>query len=390
MMLRAALVLFVFTVAVGILNGIDLVEFDRRVLLTHVHAGTLGWITMGVLAASFWLFGIGSQANQYVRTLSYLAPAAITAYAVAFLTTLGIARPVLGVVTGVVILAAFLWVLGQARGRVLSVPHIGMLAAMAMSVLGAVLGVLLGYMLARANTGLPEGLAGAHPASMVVGFLVPVGMALIEWSLDDDSIARGASIAGWLQIGLPFTGGILAVIGLLANIPALLIAGLPFEVIGLAILVVRVRGPLGRAAGSLMRSGPARHGPVGLVYLVVNVALLVYLIANYFSQNLEPPTRLLLALDHAIFIGVMTNGIFALIARFRGPVSEILDHLVFWGVNVGTAGFVLGLILDATPLIHGFTPILGIAMLVGIGVYFMALGNVREVAPTARGTAAAT
>ena len=29
LMLRAALVLFVFTVVVGILNGIDLVDFDR-------------------------------------------------------------------------------------------------------------------------------------------------------------------------------------------------------------------------------------------------------------------------------------------------------------------------------------------------------------------------
>lgn len=36
---------------VGILNGLDLVEFDRKALLTHVHAGTLGWITLGFFAA---------------------------------------------------------------------------------------------------------------------------------------------------------------------------------------------------------------------------------------------------------------------------------------------------------------------------------------------------
>ena len=48
LLLRSALVLFTFTVVVGILNGTDLMEFDRKALLTHVHAGTLGWITMSV------------------------------------------------------------------------------------------------------------------------------------------------------------------------------------------------------------------------------------------------------------------------------------------------------------------------------------------------------
>ncbi|MCC6236020.1 MAG: hypothetical protein IT299_00445 [Dehalococcoidia bacterium] len=375
LMLRAALVLFVFTVVVGILNGIDLVEFERKALLTHVHAGTLGWITIGVLAASYWLFGLGAPANRYVGILAYAVPLAITAYSLAFLTTLGIARPILGIVTGVVILASFLWALGQAPGRVLSVPHVGMLAALTMSVVGAVLGVLLGYMLATPETGLPQTLSAAHPASMVVGFLVPVGMALIEWALDGDSIHHRASIAGWLQIGLPFLGGILAVIGLLQNIAPLLMVGVPLEVVGLVILIVRLRGGLARAASQLMTPGTARHGLMALLFLIVNIALLFYLVSTYFSKNLEPPTRMLLALDHSIFIGVMTNGILALIARFRAPVSAVGEQIVFWGLNVGTAGFVLGLVLDTRVLLHAFTPILGLALLHGIATSFLALGR---------------
>ena len=34
---------------IGILNGTDLVDFDRKVVLSHVHAGTLGWITTSVI-----------------------------------------------------------------------------------------------------------------------------------------------------------------------------------------------------------------------------------------------------------------------------------------------------------------------------------------------------
>ena len=37
--LAAAMLLFVYTVVVGILNGLDLVEFGRRPLLAHLHVG---------------------------------------------------------------------------------------------------------------------------------------------------------------------------------------------------------------------------------------------------------------------------------------------------------------------------------------------------------------
>src|SRR3990172_4416262 len=53
----AAIGTYVVTVAIGILNGLDLVEFDHNTLMTHVHAGTLGWITLSVFAVCGWMFG---------------------------------------------------------------------------------------------------------------------------------------------------------------------------------------------------------------------------------------------------------------------------------------------------------------------------------------------
>ena len=38
---QVALAVFIFTVVIGILNGMDVVDFDRKVLLAHVHGGTL-------------------------------------------------------------------------------------------------------------------------------------------------------------------------------------------------------------------------------------------------------------------------------------------------------------------------------------------------------------
>src|SRR5947199_5288620 len=54
---QAGLLVFTITVAIGILNGFHFITLPRQVLLTHVHAGTLGWITLGVIAICLWLFG---------------------------------------------------------------------------------------------------------------------------------------------------------------------------------------------------------------------------------------------------------------------------------------------------------------------------------------------
>ena len=380
LLLRSALVLFTFTVVVGILNGTDLVEFDRKALLTHVHAGTLGWITMSVIAATFWMFALGDSrpaGRSFVSTLALAAIVSITAYALTFLTTIGVVRPAVGAIVLVVIVAVLVWVARQLPGRTLSVPHVAVLAAVTMSIFGALLGVLLGYRLAAGSTVIPATAAEAHPAAMVIGFLVPVGMAFIEWVLDPTSLGRRASALGWVQIALPFLGGVLAMVGLLASITPLVTLGLPFEVIGLVILIVRLRRPL-MAGANLAADGMARYGSVALVFLIVNIALLVYLVVNFFSQNLPPPINVLLALDHSIFIGVMTNCILAVIAMFRRPVSAMLGHLLFFGLNLGLVGFLAGLLLESATLKQISTPAMGIAILLAVAVNVMSLGEADE------------
>src|SRR5436853_2288625 len=57
-LLQIAMLIFVVTVLIGIANGTKVFgTLERNVLLTHVHAGTLGWITLGVAAACLLIFG---------------------------------------------------------------------------------------------------------------------------------------------------------------------------------------------------------------------------------------------------------------------------------------------------------------------------------------------
>lgn len=112
LLLGTALVMFVATVVIGILNGTDLVDFDRKVLLTHVHIGTLAWITLSVFASTLWLFAdhpLEGSSGSWARVGAPLAAVSIVAYDLAFLTTTGYLRPVLGSVVALIIIGWFVW-----------------------------------------------------------------------------------------------------------------------------------------------------------------------------------------------------------------------------------------------------------------------------------------
>ena len=106
---RAALVIFVITVVIGILNGLDIWEPPRNTLLTHVHAGTLGWITLSVFGGAIWMFG--SPDDKSTNTLANLSIAAMTVYVLAFwsvdLTTSSIQRPIGGTLAFIAIVWMF-------------------------------------------------------------------------------------------------------------------------------------------------------------------------------------------------------------------------------------------------------------------------------------------
>jgi hypothetical protein len=94
-----AMAVFLVTIAIGILNGLDLVEFSRDQILTHVHSGTLGWITLSIVAAAAWLArGIDSRLATAMAVL-------IPIYVAAFY----LGNPLLRAVSGGLVLIAILW-----------------------------------------------------------------------------------------------------------------------------------------------------------------------------------------------------------------------------------------------------------------------------------------
>lgn len=375
-LLFAAMAIFVFTVVIGILNGTDLVDFGHGTILAHVHSGTLGWITLSIFAATAWIFG----AERLPRLLRDGSIAAVVAYVLAFWANLTDLRPV----TGTLMLAAMVWfaawTFGVRRGQTLTVPKLSMLLSQVNLVIGGVLGVILGLMLSGVID-YSDGMSGAHPAMMVVGYLILAGVAIDE-QLIGGAGAEGMTRGGRVQAWLFFLAGIFLAVGILFEVMPLLGLNLLFEVIGVGIVLARHRSRL--SSIGWREPSPARFGAASIVFLVPALVILGYVIVRY-SENIEAtPIRLLLALDHATFIGILTNAIFGLVfltAAARRDVWSWADQLVFWGVNAGVAGFVVGLLADAAAIKRLATPIMGAAILLGLLTVAMRLSagtNSRE------------
>jgi hypothetical protein len=382
LLLQVAMVVFVWTVVIGILNGTDIVDFDRNVLLSHVHAGTLGWITTSVIAACLWLFGTAGSEGE-IRAGRWLGRATVVVlpvFAITFAFTTEDPRAVLGALAMLVIVGTLAWVVVRARRIEVSTVHLGFLAAVATSVVGAVIGVLVAAEMATGRDVIGDGGYDAHPATMVVGFLVPVGMALAEWGLRGSASGRAGRL-GWAQMGLPFAGGVLLMLGLLLDIDPLPPLATIIELVGVGIFFKRMWPEL-RAVVWGDRT-PGRYAAAAALAIIVNIIFLNYVVGANGGDIDAAPMHQILALDHTMFIGVVTNALFALhlvatAGRTRWPQ---LDRYVFVGMNAGLAVFVVALLAESTWMMRIATPVLGLAILAGLLDRTLALQGTPSSAP---------
>jgi len=389
-LLVAAAALFVVTVVVGILNGLDLVEFEHNVLMTHVHAGTLGWITLAVFAACGWIFG-ASRTEAELRLWRWsvwLSVAAVPLYVLAFWIGAINLRALFALPVTLAIVGILAWIAARFREG-WTIPRVAMLAAVFTLTVGAIFGTLIQVQLALGTQWLGfEAAGGAHVTAMAFSYLVLVGMAVADWRFVSPS--ERLSRAGLVQVGALFVGGLLLTIGALTNVQALLMLNTLFQFVAVVIFVARLARPV--LAVPWLDPGPMRFFGVSAAFVVVDVALLIFLIVQFVSGAYGPPEDvsllvippwLVFALDHAIFVGVMSNAIFGLTALFtrgRDFAAPWADHIVFWGMNVGLVGFVLGLAVESTILKQAFSPIMGLSILVGLAVYVVRLWQTDPVA----------
>lgn len=377
LLFKSALVVFLVTIVIGILNGLDVWDPTRELLLTHVHAGTLGWITMSVIGVALLMFGEHAD-GQAVRQGEMLARSVVgvtVLYVIAFATTTGVFRPIAGALMLVAVAWALAWVWARRASTPRTVPTLALLLALVSLVIGAILGVMLGWFIARGSIpGLDVETAGnvaaAHPAAMLAGYLLLAGIAIAEWRLSDRPALTSEARMGVATAWALFIAGIIFNIAIIFSIDALIQVASMLQVLSVVVFVIRMWRHLTPAAWR--GAGTTVYAKLSVVYLVIGIGLLVYVVQLVVAGELDPeagegPLGVLIAFDHAMFLGVMTNALFAGLAL--GAAYDTVQRVVVWGVNVGLLGFLVGLVTDEAVLKRIFTPIMGLALIMAVAAF---------------------
>ncbi len=330
--------IFGLTALLGLANATRIFgALSQDTLLTHLHSGTLGWITMGVFGVTIWLFaGSGASLSRNILWSGLVT----AAYVLAFWSGNFPARAITGTLELLVILYWWWWALSQALregfGRI-DVPKLSVVLGLTILLIGAIVGVTIQLFLALGIT-LPTSpeLIGTHASAQIGGYLVLVSAGIIEWRLTGGGKRTRAGLA---QAYALFLGGLFLAIGVGMNIQPLQGIATLLQVIGIVIVAIRFGGKLfsvrwGEASGT-------RHIAIALPFLVVGLGLEIWFLQSIIAAQgdfTKISLGLVHALDHSMFVGLMTNTLFGviLLATAGGPrVWPWADQLIFWGLNLG-------------------------------------------------------
>ena len=380
-----AMAMFLITIAIGILNGLDVVEFNKAQLLTHVHSGTLGWISLALVTSAMWL--TRNVNRRLAMTLAILIPI----YVAAFYSGNFPARATAGTAVLIAVLWVLLWAWRQV-GADRSLPVLAVALGLTTFAYGAIIGVGIQIELASDRKIFPAtgDAIGAHASAMVFSYLILVAMGLIEWQVKGTA---GRPRAGLVQIGALFLGGlILSATLLFAGDEAAKAAGgidLLVELVAVVLFVVRVvpaalRTSWGSATGR-------RHLAVAALYVPVAMAIFMYVIVLFITVGIEKISpRVFEASDHAAFIGVITNlvlGLILIATADRGEEAGMAGQVGFWVMNGGLVIFLAGLMTDSTAIIRVGAPAMGVGILIVLWVAAMRLRGSDLRATSAGGSA---
>lgn len=376
-----AIFIFIITVVIGILNGLDLVDFEESVLLVHVHSGTLGWITLSIFALAIWLFtGQRDVTDSYVKTVTYGTRIAfvlfllyVLAFFISFEFDVLLLLPIFGIPALGVMIGAAVFCGTQLRNQEpLTLPHLHVFVGLITASYASFIGLLLGFHEAFENNKFLNDIighegVGAHAAAMEVGYLFIIGMGVIEWQLYGDK--RPVTTLGLIQLTTLFLSGFILSMGLLFDITPLIMASLPLELLGVIIFLIRI-GP------KLVKIHPVngesdRYLLLTTFFVLFGVGMLIFLISNYADDFSKVPFKYLVVLGHTSFIGVATNVIFCLITistydqRKTWPWAE---DLILVLLNAGLIGFIISLLAEEATHIAA---VMGVAILFGLLIMAM-------------------
>lgn len=352
-------VLFLVNIALGLLNIVTEGELPFGQRLAHLHAGSIGWITLSVIATAIWAFtGQRQVTDRYARNTSLLVWAGIASvagYVLAFYVSFNGIAPfwllaVFGSLTAAVIWAGFLYTAFQLRQQwPVTTVHLLLFGALMVAAVAATMGLLRGLTYSTGISPTPPGgdLVGAHAGPMDV-YLALAFTGFVELMARPEDGQRW-SRWGMTQMVLGVAGGLMAAAGLFAGIGPLIPLGTLSLVLSFVVYLVRMGWrPFTASPFSDARAAALSWGSLALP---VYIGLFVFLVAKYFSVGATPPHALLVTFTHVTFIGVATNLILAMQSWFPlgRPGPGKVEAAGIWLLNLGLLAFIAGEFLADRP-----------------------------------------
>ncbi|MFQ5942448.1 MAG: hypothetical protein ACE5JF_02735 [Anaerolineales bacterium] len=370
--------LFLINIFFGFDNAVTTGVLPRSQALIHLHAGSIGWITLSQLAIAFWVFTGDREVSEThasrLRTLAYLAIGFFAGYVVSFGIAFSqggdffILMPIFGTGAMLVIWAAAVYSLTQLRRQVVvTTVHILVTGGLVVAAVGATMGVLLGLELALGEQILPipasEDRVGVH-AGMMDTYLILVAAGIVEWFVQKDPQKR-RTIPGLLQALFLTVAGLLVPFAFLTGtLDQLLPIFALLLLLGLIFFVARIGW---RAlARNPVRGGVKSWGFFGTFWLVIYVGIFIYFAVSLGNPDAVLPPWLGAVFVHAGFVGMMTNIILGVDAARTEDAAHVLswgESSARWLINLGMLVFFALKITSDTRL---GAIVMGIGVLLGV------------------------
>lgn len=365
----AALLLFLVNIAIGFLNAVTVGDLPRWQLLTHLHAGAIGWITLSVIGIAIWLVTGGRDVDEsYASRVGMLAWAGILVFA-GYVASFGVGFylfddvlylvPAFGTLAMLAIWAATAFFLVELRNlAVVTTTHLMVAGGLVVASVGAAMGVLAGLEAAMGSflPIEPGEIVSVHRGPMEIYVLI-LAAGLVEWIALKDA-AESWGYIGLAQAVLWTIAALSLPAGIFVGVEPLVMVGFLFGILAFPLLFAIRMGWRALLANPL-RAGPDTWGFFG------TIGLIVFPIAFFALAGSEADWALPVVF-HVFFVVMATNLLFGVLSAATADTRSLhalAEPAAIWGINIGVVVFIATRIaMDSR---HGAV-VMGLAVLLGV------------------------
>lgn len=322
-------------------------------VLLHLHAGSIGWITLSAITFTVWAFSTGREGDagleRWSKVIVWGTIGTFALYIPFFGLAFAYGQPffaimvVFGSAALAMIWIALIFAVLQLRKQQphATTLHLLLIGALLVAGVGAIMGVLLDM---EFTTGPFLPIAGADRvgvhAGMMDTYLFLAGAAIVEALVVKDPAPRWTK-AGAVQAAAWTAGGLAVPTYFMTGIEPLLMVFMITLFIALGTFIART----GRRAiaSNPFKGGVAGWMFAGTLWLISYTFIFLYAIFVVLPDIPAAPAWFFPLFAHVPYVGAMTNLILGLMSERSKAARETFrlgEPLAQWLINFGILGFV--------------------------------------------------